>query len=594
MPPEEDAVDKLCRILEDHVHYVDADRSFSLFYSDIGLGFDHGGIRRLYLHYNRETIDLGSPFLELEGTFRSSEMRLNLVTQAFEEGEARFTFCGHDMWMMETTGNIVARFLIGEDDQVFELTRSCEDDDIHYLLQIPNRQTHRDPDRTVPVAIRLRFLHGKARLHDDDALRLDLLPDEDGSLLVAFVVRVLDVDEAAIVQRLDGVDHTFASSLQSSRDWINTAIGGLDFDADDEREEVALARSAASMILNASEAPGYLRGRVASFPSRGKYPCHFLWDGCFHTLALDMMDRRLSPDTLLLLTENLRTDGKMAHFLCSTWMRPTASQPPLVGWFGERICRQRKDRKLAEELLDPLLANNRWWLHQRMSSYGLIYTSDPLETGWDDTPRLDAGPIIPCCMNAYLLLQIQACVYFAEMAGREDVAADCREQAAAYGQRMMEVLYDEGSNIFRDVLMRTGHFVPVETPACFLPLLTDLPLDSEKRRGMIRDHLLDPDRFHGEVPFPSVAYNAYCYQSGGWWRGPSWPPVMYLMLEVLRQHSFQSEWRERAERIYRLIVKDCHMREYFDSESGEGKGAYHQGWTSALLLRLHAELKEAG
>jgi hypothetical protein len=55
----------------------------------------------------------------------------------------------------------------------------------------------------------------------------------------------------------------------------------------------------------------------------------------------------------------------MPHFVAATWVRPGASQPPLVGWAAERLVDARGDLGLARRVLPALDANNRWWLANR-------------------------------------------------------------------------------------------------------------------------------------------------------------------------------------------------------------------------------------
>ncbi|HBM80287.1 MAG TPA: hypothetical protein DD426_05540 [Clostridiaceae bacterium] len=71
-----------------------------------------------------------------------------------------------------------------------------------------------------------------------------------------------------------------------------------------------------------------------------------MWYACFQNLALEYMNPLLAEDSLLLLTENQRIDGKIPQFICSTWVRPYESQPPLVGWAALRLIKQRNNVKI--------------------------------------------------------------------------------------------------------------------------------------------------------------------------------------------------------------------------------------------------------
>ena len=604
--------DRLQTILGSSLDYSHPDRSFSPFYSDLGLGFDaRAGIACLYLHYNRRTTALGNPLLPLPGTPLRTEQTALYVRQELPNGTARFAFCARNTWLMETRGLGALDFRLGADLDVSryyaklgpapemgdgsglkELRREATSaGHVIYDAYLPNHDK-RDPDERFPFVLGVRVIRGACRYGDEPDSPIVLTPDESGALLVAFSANELDVEHETIIDRLATAPGSLDQAIDLSRQWMNTALGELPFGSDDPKEAGVLAKAAFSLLFNACQAPGMLGGRISAFPSRGTYPVHYLWDSCFQNLALEHMDARLAPDSLLLLTENLRHDGKMYHFMASTWPRPQGSQPPLVGWAGLRLVKQRNDLDLARRLLPALMKNNQWWLTQRMTHWGIITCQEPLETGWDDTPRLDHGPILALDMNSHLLLQMRACVELARMIGEKSTESTAQAMADQHAGRMVELLYDEEDNLFKDVLVATGEKLPLMTPACFLPLLAGVPIGGATARRMIEDYLLNPKHFFGPIPFPCVAYDDPSYQPEKWWRGPTWMAVAYLMLEVLRKYGYAAEARDAASRLYRVMIADGNLRELFNSATGEGLGAHQQGWTAAICLRLKMELGE--
>jgi hypothetical protein len=290
----------------------------------------------------------------------------------------------------------------------------------------------------------------------------------------------------------------------------------------------------------------------------------------------------LAEDSLLLLTDNLRIDGKMPHFICSTWIRPHDSQPPLVGWAALRVIRQRNHVEFANKILDKLIKNNEWWLSQRMTRFGLISCPG----------GLDKGPVLALDMNSYLLIQMYAVSDIAEFLGKRELAGQIRTQADQYADRMVEVFYDPEENIFKDVLLATGERLAIKTPACFLPLLAGVPLEDKKVREMIELYLLNADYFYGDVPFASVAYNQSEYKEDQYWRGPTWMPVAWLMLEILKKYNYISQYYHSMQKLYNMVLKDGDLRELYNSRTGEGMGSYEQGWTAAIFIKFNMELKE--
>jgi glycogen debranching enzyme len=407
----------------------------------------------------------------------------------------------------------------------------------------------------------------------------------------ALRLEVLTIDRDRAARSLLAAPATLDEARTKGRDWLRAALGDMTLRPTNAAEATVLARAVVTLLFNTTAAPGLMEGRLASYPSRGGYPTHFLWDACFHMLALENMHPRLARDALLLLSDCMRPDGLMPHFICSTWIRPIASQPPLFGWAAERLVTRTKDLELAANVLPLMHKNTEWWLTQRMTTSGLIACFDPFETGWDDTPRLDDGPIIACDMNAYLLMQMRSAARIAALLGDAPQASALQERADAFAARMLAVLHDPVTNRFHDVLLSNGRKLPILSPACFLPLLGNMPLPKAQQLDMITRDLLDPARLNGEIPFPCVAYDDPAYNPAQMWRGPMWPPIYWLLLELLDQFGLVDVRKHSAQRLYQIILSDGYLHEYFNSQTGVGLGFPQQGWTAAILLRLHAELK---
>lgn len=582
----ENLVERLSESLA--LDYSRPDTSFCPFYSDIGLGFDAGaaGIAKLYVHYNRATLTCFEPFLRIPGMPEQSRNETVQVRQIMADGQISITFCSHDTWILESTVPGTCEFRLA--DPRFTETRITQPDlrTIIYDGYLPTTD-QRDPDSRFPFVLGLRVLKGSIEWIDSTPAGLQLRPGHlVPKLTILFSARALEVRHSELLRRLDAAPGSVEEARSRALLWYARALGGLSIPSGSTREERVAARAVHTLVSNATSAPGLMAGRVAAFPSRGAYPTHFLWDSCFQNLALEQMHPRLAADSLLLLTENLRPDGKMAHFLCSTWVRPHETQPPLAGWAGLRLVRQRGSTELARQLLPALRRNTEWWMQQRMTRWGIVCSISGLETGWDDSPRFDHGPTAACDMNSYLLVQMRACAELARMLGDETGAARDDANAEALARRVADTLYDPETHLFFDRNLETGQPVRVKTPACFLPLWAGVPLPESNARPAIEEHLLNPESFYGKVPFPCVAYDEPCYRPDSWWRGPTWMPVAWLMLELLARYGYRSEREHAAGALRDIITADGELHELFDSQTGQGLGAREQGWTAAIYLRL--------
>ena len=572
--------------------YSTAMTSFTPFYSDIGLGIDqNSGIQCLFLHYNRRTTRCCEPFLAMPPAVSRHECTATGVTQFLKDSTVRIAFCNHNTWIVECEGVPRLDVAISQDPAFEEQRCARPREDIHIFDGYLPTLDKRDPDRRFPFVLGLRVIVGESNGSTGATGRVPIVADGKGRIVLAFSARVLAVEHRIILNRLAAASGSAEDAMRRTQAWLQRAVGSLKLAADDEHELAVLSRCVYVLLSNSAEAPGSLAGRISAFPSRGRYPTHFLWDSCFQNLAVELMHPRLAKDSLLLLTDNLRADGKMPGFLCSTWVCPDVSQPPLVGWAGLRLVRSPHDKDLAASLLPALQLNTKWWMSQRMTRFGLVFALGGRETGWDDSPRFDNGPTVACDINSYLLMQMRACAQFSRMLGDQDEAERQEAHADRYAKLIVDTLLDGSTGLFWDRHLASGEPVRIKTPACFLPMLAGVPITDAEMRQTIRNELLNPATFFGSVPFPSVAYDEECYQAEQWWRGPTWLPVAYLMLLLLDKAEFRKEAMSAREALYQVIIRDGNIRELFDSQTGEGLGAHEQGWTAAICLKLHQEMQ---
>ncbi|NQY41529.1 MAG: hypothetical protein HRT80_15715 [Henriciella sp.] len=563
------------RLSTEAVNYTHSDRSFSPFWSNIGLTFGANcGIDQVHFHYNRQTVTTaGDAF----GFAEPAHIRQASVLSV-KDAVLSVAFFATDAFLIEAKKEITLGLL---SDALFRKVREeIDGSGNQFIHSMMKNVDPRDPDPEVPVLLSVRVLNGAIV----DGI---LVPDQDGVARAAFHFDLLTIDKDHARRTLLDAPNSIEEAESRAERWLEEALNGLELYPESDYEAEVLGRAVLTLLFNTVAAPGLLEGRLASFPSRGGYPTHFLWDALFHMLALEHMQPKLAEDALLILSDTIRPDGLMAHFVCATWVRPDASQPPLFGWAAERLVKQTGNVDLAKEVLSAIKLNTQWWLSQRMTSTGLIACFDPYETGWDDTPRLDDGPIVATDMNSYLLMQMRSAARLATFAGMSDEARHLNAQADEFAALMVEVLFDEESGRFHDLRIETGKKTDMLSPAIFLPLLGDVPLELETQKKMVTKYLFDKQRLFGHIPFPSVAYDDPAYDQKQMWRGPMWLPISWLLLELLEKLGFDDELSQCEKRLYEIVLEDGDLYEYFDSQTGGGLGYPQQGWTAAIFIRLH-------
>ena len=574
--------------------YSEATRSLSPFYSNAGIRIDEDGTTRVLLHYNRMSRPLLKPLLSTAALVDSRQSGPASITEHFNGGQSEIAFFTHDAWIVETHGLEAMAFSVAEQTPLQELRRQEAANDVLLFKGYLDNPDVRDPDERVPITLGFRIMAGETVAGNGIDEPLQLRADDAGGLVLAFALDILDEDDETVCNTLKAATITAAEAIGRTRSWLAAALGDYRVPEGNEDERVALALAVHALLSNTVAAPGLLAGRLAGMPNRNTYSAPWIWDCCFQNLGVELLEPRLAEDALLLFIENQRPDGKIPMFVCSTWVRPHLSISPLLGWAGVRLVRDRGDRALAARLLPALEHNTHWWRTQRTTRFGLVFGHEGQESGNDNSPLYDRGPIVACDLNSYLLLQMRACATLASELGDETHASALRAEADRFARQMVDVLFDADAGLFWPIHLESGERIKIKTPHCFTPLLADVPLPEAKCRQAIEGVLLNPAHFCGDVPFPMVAYDEACYDAEDFWRGPTWMNIAYLMLRILDKYGYADEARSARETLYRILIEDRSQHEWFNSQTGEGLGAPEYGWTAAVCLRLKRELSSTG
>lgn len=577
----------LTELLALEMNYTGIITSFKPCYSNYSLCFDKDtGAVSLALNYNRKARFLWNSLVKLPGNLTSLSQKFDGVGVTTSSADAEFSACGTDVYVFDASSSENLELFADAD----ELLGDCwleEKYSKSLLMRGYSRNIDaRDPDKFAPFLIGIRLTAGEFRYYKNG--RVFIKPDENGHVFAVVCPEVLCPSADSIKKKYASAAKNISEAKEAVKAWAAECIGDtLEMPKDPAARDTFL-RAVTGLIFNLVKAPGALAGRISSYPSRGDYPTHYLWDSAFQNLGYELMNPDLARDSILQLTENIREDGRIGQFLCCTWQRPEYVQPALVGWMALRYLDYIKceDKKLMKELYTALDANNNWWLNNRMTKFGLLFCEHGLETGQDDSPRFDDGCILALDMNSYVVSQMRCTAEIARRIGLGGRAKTWDAAADKLASKMVEYLYDEETNMFYDAKASTAEKRPLVTTSAFIPLWCGVPLAEEKIEAMIKERLLAPEQTFGKYPFPSVAYNQPEYISGGWWRGPTWMSEAWLMLEVLEKYGFTAEHRIAMERLYAMIIEDGDLHELFDSQTGEGKGNAQQGWTAGTFIRL--------
>lgn len=583
------------------------------------------GIEQLHLFYNRNPRLLSPNFLtfyidEPAGGSEWQKKRTNQPLYVEEEGDQGFSgkmaFLEPDILCYSaklqprsTATQVHATIHLPATDP--RLERCAVFDTLTRRLTIETRAPRtdaRDPDPDHPLTIciiipeafneigatadgvEVPYIGSGAEITTSGALVFNLTADKKGLVSgeQTFVVGIGEGPTAdKIAERVSRIHGAGSeSAIAASRAWLAKSLDQFSFSGVPKNLRVHFAKAIYQILSNTKTPRGQI-SHHANFPSRGTYCCHFLWDSCFVNLGVVQFNERLAEDFLVALCETQEPDGKIPHFVCVTWNRPGASQPPLIAWSAWMLYEQFGNKEFLRDVYEPLCRMVEWWFEKRDDDYdGLIEYLDGLESGWDDSPRFDKGRIAGIDLNAYLNREMRLLAKMAPVLGRDHEAIEWEKRAAEHAKRMYERLFDPEDGVFYDRLVVEDQLHKVLTPASFIPLWTEIKLPAGLAREMIAKYLINPKHFFGARPFPVVAYSDQNYQPEKWWRGPVWPNIAWVMTEILRLHGFEKEYWEAKRRLLDMMTANEELSELYSSSTGKPLGATALGWTCAVFMKL--------
>lgn len=357
-----------------------------------------------------------------------------------------------------------------------------------------------------------------------------------------------------------------------------------------------------------------------TMPNRATYPWQWLWDSCFHAIVW----AELGDDRCLTELERLfafqAPSGFVPHMSYhpdpeagrELWGRrgsSTITQPPMFGHTIVEIARRGFD--IAPEIISSAVDGLQFLLSKRKrTAAGLVSLVHPWESGCDDSARWDDA----LAQHGYdhyrledwrklkisLLSQVEVDSFGAAIANPDFavgsagfnalVAFNAAELAAFTNDDDLAVAATELGQIVSnqwDADLRTwcddGAFAAgsgqVRTADAHFCLLVDS--DGSHTSKAAAD-LIDPVCFGAPFGPRGVHVDEGTYDPGTYWRGPAWPQMSYLLWQGCLRAGQTAAASEIAATTH-AGADASGLAEYWNAETGEGRGAIPQSWATIAL-----------
>ena len=237
------------------------------------------------------------------------------------------------------------------------------------------------------------------------------------------------------------------------------------------------------------------------------------------------------------------------------------SHPPLGALAVWDLHARTGERELLERAYPVLLGAHEWWFsHRDPNADGLLeYGSSPVgdghfvhtrlaamdESAMDNSPVFDGAAFDLAAhtldaadvgLNALVALEGELLAGMAAALGRGAECRRMRERSLALGARVRERLWDPEREVFANRGW-DGRFARSLAPTSFYPLLAGIASPEQARR-LVREHLLDTERFWTPMPVAGTPADDPAAEDNTYWRGRAWPPFNLLVFRGLRRYGF--------------------------------------------------------
>jgi len=349
------------------------------------------------------------------------------------------------------------------------------------------------------------------------------------------------------------------------------------------------ARDLASYILwSAFVRPEGKLTRNSVYSSKNWMTNIWSWDNCFCALAMVESMPDLALDQLLVFADNQHKAGAYPDCINDRFSLFSFCKPPIHGWtLLEMIKRNptilQSSSESIEYLYKSISESTNFWLRFRRLPSGAIIYRHGNDSGWDNaTLFMHGGPVESPDLYAYLSRQ---CDSLAEISrflehGIEE-AQNWTFLAESLAESMLNRLWDDNGFFARKGLLgeRIEHR---DSFLLRLPIVANKRLPEEVIKKLISD-ISDESRFLTPFGLATESLDSSFMEPHGYWRGPIWAPVNYLVFDALRLLGELNLANRIAQRFVDLCAQKG-MAENFDPIHGEGLDDPAFAWTSAVFL----------
>ncbi len=420
--------------------------------------------------------------------------------------------------------------------------------------------------------------HGKIQ-YDKDLKRIFIVPEKDSFFATIKAYRK-DLGEKPAVPENEG--NNVEKIRKDYMDFVSN------YELDNGHAELA------AYILWSTEyaVKGNIKRRCNAI-SKSLMNLVWSWDNCFNALGIAKADAGLAWDNLFLFFDLQCEDGMLPDAVNPAVIVDWFTKPPIHGFAVRKMleCGYTLSKTEKEKLYSGLKKWTDWW-YNRLAFEGLIYYRHPFDSGWDNATFFDHGQTIAAPdLNSYLVIQQDVLSQLADELGYAHEAQMWKTRSDDLLDNLISKMWNNREFV---CIHQNGKIIRTDSLIRIMPVVLGKRLPEHIMKALI-DELSLENHFLTErgLASESVRSRLYDHRKGdpakpnAYWRGPIWPPVIYLIVCGLREADEMKLSAAISERYINTVESNPDaMYENYDALTGEGNDDSSYTWTSAVYLLL--------
>ncbi|GLC90366.1 amylo-alpha-1,6-glucosidase [Lysinibacillus piscis] len=309
------------------------------------------------------------------------------------------------------------------------------------------------------------------------------------------------------------------------------------------------------------------------------------WDNCFNALHLGRNYPELAYAQLKIFIDTQDESGAYPDFVNDKFVSYNCIKPPLFAYVYEKLMEVNdyfKDVDRLRTVYESTKNITQYFDLYRTYEGRLPHYKHGNDSGWDNASLFHQGlPIEAPDLASFLIRTYDILTKFAGILGEEEEAKQFKEKADAQFALLMERLHDEKGFFGR--VGKDAEKIDIRSSLILrLPVLIGYRLDTKVMDQLVTDLV---ENFETKYGFATEMPSSSFYKENGYWLGPIWAPVTYLLVDSLKSFGYSKIGERISEKFLKLTLVGG-MAENFDPHHGNGLVDTSFTWTSSVFLEL--------